>query len=223
MKARALAVSGVLLAACGAGPSATTDGGRDGGALVGQPDAGPPPSCDGGRVRFSRETPTGSLTGTFVVADANLDPSITGGALSCGASFDAQSGVNGSWILQCFFVAQNRAIELWMNGLGRPAPATFPLGLASTSFGADGGREWNGVVTFYVSEWPSCESAPVTWKGWYQAMGNGSLVIDSVNGAEVTFRLTETKLEPGGLPGQQNFATGTPRFSGAGRVTMSGL
>lgn len=227
MKTRTLAVSlatsGLLLAACGTGTNPTTDGGRDAGTIVGGNDAGPTPSCGGGRVRFSRETPTGTFTGNFAVADANIDPSLTGGTLSCQAAFDAQSGVDGSWIIQCFVVGQDRAVEVWMNGLGRPTPASFPLGLAATSFGADGGREWNGVVTFHLSEWPACESSAVMRKTWYQAIPGGNLVVDSINGTEVAFHLTDTALQPIRLAGEQNFATGTLRFSGAGRVTMSGL
>lgn len=110
-----------------------------------------------------------------------------------------------------------------MEGLGRPIATSYPLGLASTSAAGDGGLVWNGTLTFKMSEGAACEGGETTRKVWYSPTAGGTLVIDSIAGAQLAFHVTETLLEPMPLAGEKNLAQGSLRVSGAGRVTMTGL
>lgn len=233
MLASTSVVALVLAVACGTSEDSTgatslaADGGPaaegGGGGTDGASGGGGAPACDGGRPRYRQDAPTGELAAKLAVEDANLSPVVSAGALDCTAYFDPSTGIGGAWGIRCFVVAQDRFLELSMEGSGRPTATSYPLGLAAGSAAGDGGLVWNGTMTCKLFEGAACEGGDTARKVWYPPKAGGTLVIDSIADAELAFHITETVLEPIPLAGEKNLATGTLRVSGAGRVTMTGL
>lgn len=226
---------GAALLACSSGGSGS-DAGGDAPAL---PDSAPSDGAvdDGGLscnppVNGVVASPSGTFAATIVNTDANLSKP-TPGSIPCEGTFSAMGGISlgnnqytGAFSVHCWGAAAMLYFGIEINASTKPkAGDSYAIGHGAAFAQADGGYAWNSQADLSWEEGPRCDTKQDQSKQWNgeAAMGKGGkLFIDSVNGADVAFHVTETNLTVS-TNGLNYKGTGSLKVSGSGTVKLVGL
>ena len=164
-------------------------------------------------------TATGEFKATLTKGDANLDMPAPS-TIPCEATFRAGAGVSlgggaytGALSIQCTGGQGELYYGFITQSYIKPkAGDSYPTSLFATT------------TETYIEyeEGPRCDSKYDKAKTWANKTG-GALVIDTINGAQITFHITDTGFEPETATASNFKGTGSFTLSGSGSVTVKDL